>query len=363
MDPVSRYSYINAKLRARLGAMREGTLLEALVRAPNLDEAISTLSGTAFDSLYQTYARTGDLQQVELELFRHEINEHKAIMKSLDSRTASFVSILLEKTEIENIKNAIRLWYSATVLHHSISYRAGYIYRERIVHDIDWTSIVNALVWDDVVHAFRKTPYEEIFLAYPAQTIQDEGLFLFEVDLDHLWFDRLWDGIAHLDREDRAVATKVYELDADLKNIINLIRYGFYHSIEAKMLEHVFIHYGKLYSVLEKSLASASFSIQDARDLIRRRYSQVGLLMSELEEREELGNSHSSLAYGTLAIENYLGQQRRKEFTSILSDDPFTIGTILSYIYQCRSEDATIKAILSAKYYNWSEERIRRELK
>lgn len=362
MDRVSRYSYINAKLRARIGLMAGSSLLEDMIKAPNLSEAIAVLSGTKYDSLFETYSRTADLQQVELELFIREIRLHEEIIKVLDDRTARFVKTLLEKTEIENIKNAVRLWYSASVLHHSISYRSAYIYKDRIVHDIDWSRIINALGWDDVRAAFRNTPYLTVFDRYDAQDITRLGLFEFEIDLDHLWFDRLYGAMDLLDGADREVALKVYGLDVDLKNIINLIRYGFYHSCDSSRLAHVFIHYGSLYGVLEKRLASGNFSIEEARDLIRRRYARVGELLGQMEVRGQLSTGHSELAYGTLAIENYLAQQRRKEFTGILCADPFTIGTILSYIYLCRSEDNTIKGILAAKYYNWSEEQIRREL-
>ena len=52
MDRVSRYSYINAKLRARIGLMAGSSLLEDMIKAPNLSEAIAVLSGTKYDSLF-----------------------------------------------------------------------------------------------------------------------------------------------------------------------------------------------------------------------------------------------------------------------------------------------------------------------
>ena len=158
------------------------------------------------------------------------------------------------------------------------------------------------------------------------------------------------------------MAEKVYTVDADLKNILNLIRYGFYHHCDSARLSRVFIARGSLYSILEKKVSKGELTFADAREIIKRRYPEVNEQLGQMEARGELSTSHGELAYGTLAIENYLAKRRRKEFTSILSGDPFTIGTILSYIYLCRSEDNTIKAILSAKYYGWSEDQIRREV-
>ena len=362
MDSVSRYGYINAKLRARIGSMTSSGILDSMIKAPNLGEAIASLSGTQYDELAQVYARTADLQQVELALFSREVDVHKDIIHALDPRPASFVSVLLEKSEIENIKNAIRLWYSAKVLNHSMSYRASYIYRDRIVNDIDWTRIINALTWDEIASAFRDSVYAPVFQTHGGEEIQNNGLFSFEIGLDHLWFERVYAGLAHLSRADREVATRIYDVDVDLKNILNLIRYGFYHHCDSARLSRVFIARGSLYSILEKKVSKGELTFADAREIIKRRYPEVNEQLGQMEARGELSTSHGELAYGTLAIENYLAKRRRKEFTSILSGDPFTIGTILSYIYLCRSEDNTIKAILSAKYYGWSEDQIRREV-
>ena len=131
MDNVSRYGYVNAKLRARIGAMTSSSLLDSMIKAVNLSEAVSLLAGTRYDALNTVYAQTADLQLVELELFKMEINEHQDIISVLDAEPASFVTTMLEKSEVENIKNALRLWYSANILHHGISYRSAYIYIQR----------------------------------------------------------------------------------------------------------------------------------------------------------------------------------------------------------------------------------------
>lgn len=362
MDNVSRYGYINAKLRARIGAILSSSLLESMIKAPRLPDAVSLLAGTQYDCLSEVFRRTGDLQQVELEIFSREIQIQKDIIRALSGSPADFVTTLLEKSEIENIKNAIRLWYSAKVLNHSMSYRASYIFRERIVNDIDWTRIINALTWDEIASAFRDSVYAPVFQEHGGEEIQNKGLFSFEIGLDHLWFERVYAGLAHLSRADREVATRIYDVDVDLKNILNLIRYGFYHKAPSTTVEGIFIPHGSLYALLEKKMRSSQLSFADARQVVSRKYPEVGSMMMDMESKDEMGGKASGLAYDTLAIENYLARHRRRSYRRILSLDPFTIGTILSYIHLCTSTDNTIKGILEAKYYGWDEERIRREL-
>ena len=43
MDRVSRYSYINAKLRARIGLLVSSDVIDAMIKAPNLNEAVAVL--------------------------------------------------------------------------------------------------------------------------------------------------------------------------------------------------------------------------------------------------------------------------------------------------------------------------------
>ena len=363
MDSVSRYGFINAKLRARIGQIHSSDTLDRMIKAPTLVEAISVLKGTKHEELANIYDKTGDLQQVELALMEEEIKVHREIISHVDSTVASFVSVLLERVEEENIKNVLRLWFSSVLLHHEISYRVGYINKEKIVYDINYTKIVNALSWKDVVEAFLNTPYYDVLSSYSEEQIRSNGLFDTEIALDHLWYKRLFDAISTLSSTDKEVASKIYNVDVDLKNILYLIRYGYYHVLPSIRLAKIFIPYARVYSLLSAKISSGNITFDEAKVIVKRAYPAIGDLFSKLEEKGEIAaGNHTELAYDTLEIENYLAQRRKKEFTSILSGDPFTIGTLLSYIFLYKNECHMIRAILSAKYYNWSEDQIRREL-
>ena len=225
MSDVSRYAFINAKLRARIGELHTNTLVENMIKAPNLAEAVATLSGTRHDSLFRAYEETGDLQMVELALFEEEVSYHKELLKYIDTRTGKFVNVLLEKIEEANLKNAVRLWYSANILKHPISYRAAYIDKDIIVNDIDYRKIINALTWEDLVKATRGTPYYDVYSRFEAKDISSLGLFHLENMVDHLWYRRLFDSFDELSHKDEEVARNIYLVDVDIKNILSIIRY------------------------------------------------------------------------------------------------------------------------------------------
>ena len=127
MSKVSEYAFINAKLRARIGEIHSTNLLSDMIKAPTLNEAISVLKDTRYSSLVSVYAETGDLQAVELALMECEISTYRDVISYLKGKERELIMVLLEKVEMENIKNALRLWYSSVIRSHQITYRSSYI--------------------------------------------------------------------------------------------------------------------------------------------------------------------------------------------------------------------------------------------
>ena len=72
-SPLSKYSFINAKLRARISKILPDETFSQLAKAPFLDEALALLRETPFAGLEEIYSATGDLKQAELELLKNEI--------------------------------------------------------------------------------------------------------------------------------------------------------------------------------------------------------------------------------------------------------------------------------------------------
>lgn len=361
MDTVTRYGYVNAKLRARIGVMQESSFFEKMLKAPSLFEAVSVLKGTRYSKGADSYEKTGDLQQVELALFQDEIETHNDIKKILDSKLYPFMSVLVQKLEIENIKSALRLWYSASVRQHPISYRSGYLYQRTIVYPVDYSLIINAQSYSDVVKAFEQTPYSVLFKDWSFERFSKDGLFYFEMALDQLWYESLYREINKLNKTDKEVSLSIYNVDVDLKNLLMVIRYGLFHSMPSSVINKTLLPYGTLYSKFKLALTKEGDPVELVKPIVKKYYPSVGKMVDELLEKKSEVNQ-VELAGETLKIENYLAQSRKTAFTKILSGDPFSIGILLSYFFMYKQEVAMIKAILSAKYYKMDESEIREEL-
>lgn len=361
MDNVSRYGFINAKLRARIGQMNDHSMLEKMIKAPTLLEAISALKGSQYEDCLTVYEETGDLQRVELCLFKLEVEQYKTINRLLDPKLNDFISILLQKLEIENLKGVIRLWYAASVRHHAISYRSGYVHTEKIVNPVDYLLILNASSYDDFERAFENTPYYEVVKQYSLERFAKEGLFHFETALDRLWYSTLFNEITAMEKSDKEVALKIYDVDIDLKNILQFLRYHLFFSCDNETVLSTMFPYGSLYQKFEVAFDKDVNVDETILNIIKLSYPKVATFVEELLAKKD-ENSFINLAQDTLEVENYLALSRKNAFTKILTSDPFTIGILLAYFFLSKREIGAIKAILSAKYYNRDEMEIREEL-
>ena len=68
--PLSKYSFINAKLRARISKILPDEKFNRLEQAQSLDEALALLRETPFAGLEEVYSATGDLKRAELERYQ-----------------------------------------------------------------------------------------------------------------------------------------------------------------------------------------------------------------------------------------------------------------------------------------------------
>ncbi len=360
MGKVSEYAFINAKLRARIGKMHSSSVINDMIKASTLNEAISRLKDTDHSNLVTVYAQTGDLQAVELALLEDEINDYREVISYLKGREVELVKVLLEKVEIENVKNALRLWYSSVVRSHQIAYRSSYIYKEEIVHPVDYNAIINARDYEGVKGAFRDTIYEPVFDSFSLTAIKTGGLFDLEIRLDHLWFDRLFKVISNLKGEDRSVSEEIYLVDVDLKNILLFIRYSLYHHLGHEELKRVIIPYGKVYEDLaRKRVFDKDDNLDDVREVVNHHYRSIMAEVREIRKNDDDMTGSDENAQHILMIEEYLAQTRKKEFLKILSGRPFNIGIALAYFFLYKDEDRMLRSIMSAKFYKWDEARIR----
>jgi len=323
--PLSKYSFINAKLRARISKILPDEQFDHLVKAPSLDAALALLRGTPFAGLEEIYSATGDLKQAELELLKNEIELYRNIKHYLHQDSARLIDALLSLFEIDNLKNAIRVYFDGKIHKRSIDRDTHYILYDRIIYEI---------------------PIDLILIRKYSHTVESEGsLFRMEIAFDHFYYENLLSSVNKLDRKDRDIALRLTGVEIDLQNI-NWIFYDL--PLEAVLATIVPGGLNLTRSIVDE-LYRAQNVASVLQGFVKSKYPGLSTLLSA-----QTPDSTSRL----LLIRRILEEIMKHEVRRILGGYPFTIGTILAYFVLKRNELRKIRIILNAKQYGIKHERI-----
>lgn len=347
---VAKYSYINAKLRARISKILPDETFEKLVKAPSLDSALNILRDTDFAELQEIYSTTGDLKKAELELLKKEIHLYTELKRFVHVDLVQFINALLYQFEIENLKNAIRIFFDRKIRNHPADPNIHYIIYEPIIHQIPLDVIINASSFDEVSDVCIGTPFEKIIKKFNETVISEGSLFRMEVAFDHFYYNNLLQSAKKLDDQDREIVSRLTGVEIDLKNIDWLIRMRNFYDMPQEAVLSILIQGG--YS-LNTAVISDLYRAQNVsvvlQDFVKGKYPGLTSLIST-----QAGDSHSRL----MLIHRILEEIMKQEVRRIRSGFPFTIGIILAYFILKKNELKKIRTILNAKQYNLSQQRI-----
>lgn len=349
-SPLSKYSFINAKLRARISKILSDEIFNQLAKAPFLDEALAILRQTPFAGLEEIYSKTGDIKQAELKLLKNEIELYRNIKQYVHPNSLDIVDALLYQFEIDNLKNAIRIYFDRKIRKRSVETNIYYIIYERIINDIPFDIIINAENFDEIAGVCEGTPYSQIIRKY-SHTAETQGsLFRMEIAFDHFYYENLLKSISKLDRKDRTIALRLTGVEIDLQNINWIIRLKNFYNLPAEAVLATIVPGG---FNLNKDVINELYSAQNVTSVLQQfvagKYPGLSTLLSS-----QTPDSTSRL----LLIRRILEEIMRNEVQHILSGYPFTVGIILSYFILKRNELKKIRLILNAKQYGIKQDRI-----
>ncbi len=229
--PLEKYSFINAKLRARISKLLSEETLLAMIRVGSLEESLGLLRNTPFASLEEIYSKTGDLKLGELALLKNEINVYTSIRRQVRGETQLFVDALLYRYEIENLKNALRLFFDRTIRRRSIDEAAHYILYDTVIHPLPIDAVIHAASFNEIVHILAPTPYSQFVAEHMAEVELDGTLFKLEIALDRFFYHTLITQTKALGSQDRREAMRLIGVEIDLNNINCMMRYKTFYAM------------------------------------------------------------------------------------------------------------------------------------
>lgn len=313
--------------------MAEDTF-QKLASCDTLSELKEILSGTAYKEILDQPSEPHLTEKLECQLLSKEIAGYSNIIKYLKSGLKEFVTILLERLEIENLKSILRIWHGKEISEHII--------KEKIVWQIPVNDIIKAENFDIIILLLKHTPYSRTLEESKKFLQTKNSLFLTETKLDIEHYRRLWEQVKLLGSRDREIAYKLFGLEIDIKNLEMIYRFKKYYKIPPAEIFNLLIPLKKGVSeTLRESIHSnyklqEIFKLSDNKSLL-----ELAALLSEVKEEEKI-----------FLLTKMLEELLIKEARSILRGFPFSIGTLLSFFVLKRIEITNIKKILRGKLLN-----------
>jgi V/A-type H+-transporting ATPase subunit C len=299
----------------------------------------------------KVYERTGDIKTAELELLRKELSVYLELGNLVEEDIRDFVHALSERFEIENLKNAFRLWFDRRVRGRSIEVARGYLLRRRIRHAIDLEAIINSDTLEQVAESLENTPFAAIVRQKAAAVMEAASLFPLELALDRFLYSRLTQAADRLGARDREIARRIIGVEIDLQNVGWLIRFKNFYSLEVdRALGYTLPGGLNLKPELMRQTYAAERTDRQISALVGKRYPEIAPLLASQEQ--------TKFSARLTMIERILEQIMNIEVRKILTGYPFTIGIILAYFILKSNEIRKIMTVLNAKFYDWPEERI-----
>jgi V/A-type H+-transporting ATPase subunit C len=322
-----------------------------MVKSRTLVETLALLRETPFAPLHEVYSRTGDLKAGELELLKREIALYTEMEKYIRGDVLQVVYALLLRFEIDNLKNAMRIFFDRQIRGRSYEMASHYLLREKIVHVLPLDDIINAGNFQTIVDSLAGTPYSAIVERYMDNVREKGSLFFLEMGLDHHFFSNLIKQIENLDKRDRKEASRLIGVEIDLLNVAWLFRLKEFRNLDDKTILSLIIPHGLNLGEdeLKQTMASRDMTAV-IQTVVKSSYPGLHSLLS-------MGGADSSarLAF----FERILDRILVYEIQRIMTGYPFTIGIILSYFFLKTNEIKKVRTILNAKQYELSPERIR----
>jgi V/A-type H+-transporting ATPase subunit C len=342
MRQLATYAFSNAKVRAMLSYLIDCQTFASLLDSKNIYELIDTLKNTHYQSIFANVTPDSlDLFSLERKLLLNDISIYRKVHDSLPGkREKEFVSILMQRYEIEDLKVILRLWHSKEPVK-----AEDYILGQKIKFDIDYKRIASAETIEEVIAMLDKTDYKEPLLAARDKFKATKSLFNLEASLDIDYYNRLIACIGRLSPTDKKVASRILGVEVDSENIRWLIKLRKYYSLGLGDMLEWFLPGGSKISKNTLRNFYISDGITKVIDVLA-----LGPYLPIRDLAEE--NIH--------LIGNLLYEILLKEVKKTLAGNPFTIGTIFGYLILKRKETQNIISLLYAKAHGVKKEDLSR---
>jgi len=339
-NDLSKYGFLNAKIRAKIGNVISDNTFEDLKNNKNYKELINFLIGKRYLSQDSDYT---EVEKAEFQLFAYLVSEYRTIYISTNDKNLKKVMFkLMERLEIENFKNLFRIWVKkgdSKSLENSV-------YKNGICYNLDFDKMLDSEDADIFIENLKETPYYDYIKDDIEEFRSSKSLFKIEISLDRNYYRDLFNSLNLLTKQDREIVKKFIGFEIDVENLLILLRNKNYYKLKSEdALKNIIGEGWNLsYKFLSNFYSGEGLNV----DFFKIFSSAPRYITEEITKKL---NQELHLKNKMMLIEDMLQQVILTESKNRLSGFPFTIGIVIVFLLLKRMEVNRIQSLLNLKYY------------
>ena len=255
MGNIIRYGAVNTKIKAMKSSFLTEEQYQKLINTNSFEEAIRFLKEeTDYSELFQGISADSIHRgQFEIILKRYHIERLYKLSHYFSGDYKKLIKILFMRYEIEDLKVILRSKYvnrSKAEIEDMLAYK-------NLLNTVDYDYLLSASDIHELIERLKDSIYYKHIKPFE-QTINKEGLFIIENNLDILFHSTLRKFIKKLDPEDMKAISDIIGFEADMLNITAIYRGRKYYNLSSEEIYNYTIYdYYKLKPEIIKKLCYA----------------------------------------------------------------------------------------------------------
>ena len=336
---AKRYSFINARIKARKGQLLTAADYERLLSS-TLFEGLTYLQDTPRYkelSISVDSNSTDFPKKIEKILYRNVYSEIFALVKDAPEKARDLIKFYLKKSHVDALKNIIRQIHTKEIEFLSLEEFFVATSEEKT----ELTIISEAESIETLIQKLQTPWVVEALRSAIDEYKKQENVLLLEYALDQFFYKQLWDNIIpSQDGKDRKVAQKIIGMEIDLNNINMILRCKILNIPPDEIIPPLIPINYRLGSSLTQAVEACSFS--DAIENLQ------GTVYSDLVQA--IYRDYREKDKSITKIEQLQQEWFIQALFAMLAGYPFHIGMFLAYIVFRLQETENLRIIFETKW-------------
>ncbi len=340
MNQVRTHAAANAKALAMFGKLLDKKAYQEIIDMESVEEIFTYLkTRTHYSAVLAGVEKPIDSYEIIMK--RYFLCAYEKLSHFYFDAYKDFFKSLFLRYEVENLK----LFARALFRQEDLTDINEHLIFSKHASSMDFLKISKARTMQELIDALEGTRYHKPLVPI----LQEEShrmLFHMEMILDQLYFNRLFETISALNRDDKASMMELLGMNIDVLNLQWIFRGRKYFEISSEELFHLTLSHGKKYP-FKKLKALCYMDMEEYRELIL--MDDYGELFQEREYMLER------------AMERYLFYKVKRLIQKAEISISAPVGLLFMFEYEVRD----LFTIMEAKKYRFEniEELLIRDLR